>query len=591
VHQQVMEDPSLIPVLRAACARDPIFFVDTFLWTYDPRREDDGYEGGKLPFVLYPFQEDALLEILDAINHHDLLIDKSRDMGASCLCLAAIFFRWLFRSRQSCLVGSRVDEYVDQTDNPKSLFWKLDFYLDGLPYWLRPRGFDSERHRIKRHLLNPENHSVIDGETTTSNFGRGDRRTVIMLDEFAAVDPLVGYEILSSTRDATNCRLFNSTPGRNSGNAHYAMTKRPIRKLRLHWTLHPLKRTGLYTTDERGRLKILEEAGYPEGYKPILDGKTRSPWYDEQCKRASSQSEIARELDIDHGGAAGQFFNPDAIQKKIEECTYSPMLVGELVYDVVTGDPIEFRKDGIGKLRLWCMLNRDGMPICEHRVVIGGDISTGTGASNSCLVVYDEVTLEKLAEYASPYIRPEALAVLAVALARWFKQATRRTPFLIWESNGPGRQFGDKVVDLGYGNIYLRRKDASIKRKVSDIPGWASTKETKLVLLGQYRSAVEHGRIINRSKLALEETLEYVWLPNGTVSHTRSTDREDPSGSNDNHGDRVIADALAYKGIGRYALKIEEESPKIPVGSLAWRRNRKEESNRRPGRYLTEGWR
>jgi hypothetical protein len=149
--------------------------------------------------------------------------------------------------------------------------------------------------------------------------------------------------------------------------------------------------------------------------------------------------------------------------------------------------------------------------------------------------------------------------------------------FLIWESNGPGRQFGAVAMDLGYGNIYLRQRDEAISKNVTDIPGWASTKETKSVLLGAYRSAIESGECVNRSKEALEETLEYVFGPSQTIVHARSENKSDPSSAKSNHGDRAMADALAWKGMETPVQKITEEEEKpIPVGSLAWRNKQRE---------------
>lgn len=63
------------------------FFLNGFGWTYDPRR----HPFAKLPFILYSFQVKAMADLLDVIAKEDLLIEKSRDMGASWLCLGALF--------------------------------------------------------------------------------------------------------------------------------------------------------------------------------------------------------------------------------------------------------------------------------------------------------------------------------------------------------------------------------------------------------------------------------------------------------------------------------------------------------------------
>lgn len=577
VHRRVLEEPDYADIIRDACSKDPLFFLNGFGWTYDPRR----VPFSKLPFILYPFQQDAVMRLINAVGSHDILVEKSRDMGASWICVSALTWCWLFRTGQSFLFVSRVEEYVDAAGNPKSMFWKLDYLLDNLPRWLRPSGYNANDHRRKLHIENPENGSVVDGESTTGNVARGDRRTAILLDEFAAVEQ--GHRVLSSTRDATNCRIFNSTPA-GTNNAFYDMRQSSVEKLRLHWTAHPVKSRGLYTTGSDGKLKVLDEF-YQEGYDPILDGKVRSPWYDNECKRAVNFQEIAQELDIDYAGSGYQFFNASAIQEAIRKYARPPIAIGDLEYDDKTAEQIRFREDGSGSLRLWCLLGKEDSPPIDHKYVVGVDVSAGTGASNSCISIWDSVTAEKVAEYVNSHIRPEDLAKQSVALCRWFGNA-----FLIWESNGPGRQFGSRIMELGYGNVYLRRRDEAISGKVSDIPGWASTRETKKVLIGDYRYAVERGECVNRSKEAMEETLEYVFANDGVPEHSRAIGKGDLTGAKASHGDRVVADALAVKGLGECIKRPVLVEPEIPIGSLAWRNKNREQEKQPLNKELDKTW-
>jgi len=269
--------------------------------------------------------------------------------------------------------------------------------------------------------------------------------------------------------------------------------------------------------------------------------------------------------------------------------------------------PKGFRKDEEGKFHLWFELDKNGNPpndyklkekqtfsifkpdipnIGAHPVVIGVDVSAGTGSSNSALCAWDTVTHEKIAEFVDPYTRPEALAYSAVSLAKWLGNAK-----LIWEQNGPGRQFGSRVSELGYNNIYLRSQDTTIEKKVTKIPGWAPTRESKLLLLGNYRDAIESGSCANRSKIALEETLEYVYGVNGGVEHSRARNKTDPSGAGASHGDRVIADALAWKCIEGFGKgKKEPDMPEAPYGSLQWRINQKKKDKQKKHKLLGKGW-
>ena len=68
-------------------------------------------------------------------------------------------------------------------------------------------------------------------------------------------------------------------------------------------------------------------------------------------------------------------------------------------------------------------------------------------------------TGEKVGEVATSTMRPDKIADLAVALCKLFAGSSERGAFLIWEAPGPGRNFGDRVIELGYNNVYLRHAE------------------------------------------------------------------------------------------------------------------------------------
>ena len=531
------------------CSRDPLFYINTFVFTYDPRRQPSA-----LPFITYEYQDDAILSIEDALGDHDLFIEKSRDMGASWLCIFGFEYRFHFRPLQSFLCVSRKEDLVDKTEDPDCLFWKMDFIHTNQPGWLRPNV-----NRTKLHIYNIENGSTIDGSSTTGDVGRGGRRTAVLLDEFASVDD--GHAVLRATRDTTTCRLFNSTP-KGTGNAFYDMKQTDVAKLRMHWSKHPIKSAGMYIS-ENGSLKLIDTAfTFPADYEFILDGKLRSPWYDGQCKRAAHTMEIAQELDIDYLGSDYQFFDGIVLDRIQKEQVKEPYLVGDLDFDVNTLLPHGFIERDKGPLLLWAYVDAQGNLPEDRNYVLGVDVAAGTGASNSCISITDCKTKEKIGEYAVNKYKPHELAKVAVAMARWLKGSSG-TARLIWEANGPGREFGDTVIELGYRNVYYRVNERSLSKKQSDTPGWFSTKEGKLALLGDYRKALAANEFINRSYQAIREAREYVFTAAGSVDHAGSINTIDPTGARENHGDRVIADALCWRGMKEFhtAAAVEQEIP------------------------------
>jgi hypothetical protein len=185
-------------------------------------------------------------------------------MGVSWSVLSVFLWAWLFWPSFEALAGSRKEDFVDSAD-PGSLFWKLDYALKRMAPWIIPAGFDITKHRTYMNLQNPESGNVITGESANPNFGRGARKTAVLLDEFAFWE--YGEQAWRGLADTTRCRLAVSTPNPQGGQFFKRLRYSGlIDATTLHWRLHPLK----------------DEA-----------------WYEDEHKRRT-QEEIASELDINY---------------------------------------------------------------------------------------------------------------------------------------------------------------------------------------------------------------------------------------------------------------------------------------------------
>jgi len=439
--------------------------------------------------------------------------------------------------------SSHDEDYVDRAGNPKSLFWKLDFLMRHLPSWMVPR---FERARLR--LTNLDNGSTIDGESTTGDVARGDRRTAIALDEFAAFETDAGYRAMASTRDATRSRIFNSTPC-GTGNAFADVARSPgIRQLRLHWSDHPVKAEGLH----------------------YVDGHPRSPWYDRECQRCLSPTEIAQELDISFSGSQSLFFDPARLQEIRGKCV-QPDGRGELEHGPGGCDPTWVPSRN-GKWLLWCGLSADGSPP-PSTYSVGADVASGTGSSNSCLSVLDLRTGKKVAEWAASDVRPDVMAGIAVAACRWFSDDSGVPATLIHEAAGPGRIMGDVAIETGFRNFWMRPLEGMAVRKYSQRIGWFPTRDGKVALWGHYRRLLFEGAIWNPSIDAVNECAEMIYTGGG-VEHVRSIASQDASGARANHGDRATADALAAMALSAGTSPPgRSDREQAPQGTLAARRS------------------
>jgi hypothetical protein len=545
-------------VLRGSCARREagafIQWLGLFAWTFDPRLP----EGQRhQPFVPWPIQVRAGSDIWKAIREgRDVLIDKSRDMGASWLCLAAFAWWWLFVPDTPLLAASRKEDFVDAGGNPDCLFWKIDYLLSRLPSWMRPR---TERRHM--HLANLDNGSVIDGEATNPDLGRGGRRKAILLDEFAAVEN--AGEILAATADATPCRIYNSTPkGRANAFAEVRFSSK-AQVITLHWKEHPVKGKG-------ARLITAP------------DGKQRwtSPWYEAECARRTSRKEVAQEIDIDYLASGDAFFDLDVLQRiRASGQLRPPTAVGDLDFRVDTVSegrsyrlgPVSFRENGGSRrLQIWVPLV-NGRPLQNRRYAGFADIGHGTGSSNSVVKFADVNTREEVCSCATADLSPDAFADFCVALATWL--GGESPAFLGWEANGPGGIFGRRVWRLGYGAV-LGNADLTIPWTPEDSKiGWYSSggpNGQKALLLGELRGALARGELTLHDEATIVEAERYIVYPSGTPGPSDTV--EETEGARAAHGDRVIAAAGLILSMGYCALARKPPPVSPPVNSYAWRR-------------------
>jgi hypothetical protein len=568
-----------------ACKSDPLFFINAFVWQFNPNTI--GTASPELgPFLTWDFQEEAVAVILACIrDRKDLIIEKSREMGASWLCLLIIVWFLLFHPWKKFLLISRNEEAVDRSGDPDCLFWKVDFILDHLPDWLR-RGV------VRRRMgyVNTLNHSSVTGQASTGKAGVGGRATAMFIDEFSQIKD--DYDVLHRTSDTTGCRIFNGTH-LGLDTAFYELAQRPdMRKLRMHWTQHPDKVRGLYHYDDRAKrvLSLDPQFQHAKDFNFVLDGKLRSPWYDEQCRRKGSPRAIAMDLDINPQGSVSQFVDSMVIRTLIERDTCPPYWEGKIDYDheSATPDPLPLVQEPGGLLKLWLIPDADGRPP-RASYAAGTDLAEGTGSTPSCLSMVNSATGEKVLEYADRWIKPEEFAVLVVALCRLFADRQDEPARLAWEMVGPGDRFGTAVIQTGFRNVYYRVNEATVPwlRKTSDVPGWFPTPQNRTRLLGEYRSALYSRQFVNRSEYALKEFTFFRYSVQGHAEYGGSRG-DDYSSGGINHGDIVIADALAWKmraGSGLASVKKKDEPEQPKVGSLAWRRLRNKQRRQAQERW------
>lgn len=571
--QEAERDEGLQRDLLAASRESLLFWVHAFAFARLVQENDDTGKRRQarnpiVPFIPWPIQRDHMTAIETAIDvGEDLLTEKSRDLGSTWQHILVLHHQWLFRDNRLFLEMSRVESDVDGADNPRCLFVKHDIVNQWLPEWMRPPDvLPGQKYRTRMHLVNPLNGSRIDGESSNKAAASGDRRNAILLDEFAKMEN--GERIRTSTADVTPCRLINSTPwGPGTAYSKWRLSGQ-VKVFTLPWWESPEKGRGRYVAKDpdTGRYKI------------------RSPWYDAECERRSPK-EIAQEIDMDHVGSGDMFFDVAPIEQHKRLFARAPLarrnidfrkgVANSAIPEILVRRQLNaVRVDaggGKGKLRLWAAL--PGGRLDQTRTyIVAADISKGQGASNSVLTIYCKETGEKVGEWADANTPPHDFARIACAVCLWVGGATHGgLPLLIWESNGdPGIAFGREVIHtFRYPRPYFDVVIGTGTDKATKRYGFHSSPEKKAALLSTLRTAYSVGGFINHSQEALDEALVYVTYPDGGIGPAYLF--EESSSVRKNHGDRVIADALALWAASN-VRPAKPEGPTPPARSAGWRR-------------------
>lgn len=351
-------------MIMKLCKEDIGYWVNNFIWTYDPRLEE-----GVIPFILYPRQEKLIMELERSLNltrggsKVNMLLDKPRGVGATWAIMVWILHHWLFDDF-SVRVGSRKEDYVDKRGEPDTLFSKFDFVLDRLPRWMLPIGFDMGRHRSSMLLVNPKNGNSISGESANINFGRGGRKSVIVFDELAFWE--WAKSSWESAGEATNFRLAMSTPPENGRDSHWYKLLKGV----------------------RGEVKVFE---FDWRDVPTRDEK----WLREQ-RLSKSEEEFAREvLKSFEGTTEGKVYAKDLILADIGEYKYNPKLPLFVSWD--------YGLDGVGLIWYQKNFELDKVYIIDSYYnfdkVIDFYFPFITGVVVSGLFEYTEEELKKIKEH------------------------------------------------------------------------------------------------------------------------------------------------------------------------------------------------
>jgi hypothetical protein len=598
LRRRAAADDGFRRAMLTAAKHDFLWWLNSWCWLFEPRpRIVNGRKlPNMIPFITWQHQDPVILSIRKNIGHEDITLEKARGEGASWIGVLLAVHDFLFDPMSAIGVSSRTEAAMDNSEDPDSLMWKMDWELSKLPKWMVPK---YERNQTKHTFYNPANHSTIAGYAATGDMGSGGRKKWWLMDELAKFPREPAYDAMASTQHVTNSRFVPSTP-KGSAGAFYDLTHEPssIIKLVLDWKDNPTRNRGLYDFRD-GKPVAIDPVNNPlapaydppnkqtldlfsrlrkKGFK--LEGRQRSPWYDHECDRpGATPQNIAQELDRDYGGSMHRVFGAEftaAAQKHVRP----PLTRGILSYHPETLEP-EFEISEDGPVKIWLPLDNNNKPPA-HPYVLGADVATGLGGSytsNSSVTAIDQVTMEQVVEITANTIPPADFADLCMALGKWLYDA-----YLAAEANGPGAGFIKRVLDKRYHNLYHRPILYKRGRKKTKEVGWWTDTKSKEAMFGELSRSVKAGEVQLHSAELVAECGQYVYI-NGKIEHVLGVSTDDDSSKGTAHGDRVIGCGVCLmaardRPLGSAALKEQLIGDPKP-GTMAYRDKEYQDTQKR----------
>ena len=470
------------------CATSPQYFMKKYCLISHPKK-------GKIPFMLYPFQDDCLTEFMG--NRYNIIL-KSRQLGLSTLSAAYALWNMLFREDFQVLV------IATGKDVAKNMITKIRIMYQNLPTWLRLIAEEDNKLSL---VLN--NGSRVVAISSAPERARSEALSLLIIDEAAFVDRMVEIWTAAQQTLATggDCILLSTPNG--MGNWFHTMwldaeeKSNGFNTIKLHWSVHP----------ERDQ-----------------------SWRDEQDKKLGMRK-AAQECDADFLTSGNALINMDILQYYKQTFAQEPQ-----------------EKRSVDKgLWIW------EYPDYTRPYVITADVARGDGGDYSACHVFDLEHMRQVAEYKGKITTRDygrMLAALGVEYNNAMIVVERENvgwdtiqelidiayPNLFYSSN-----------DLQYVDVHKQMTNKIYSQEKKLKPGFATTSRNRSLIINKVERYFEEvsmdtgeASLIVRSMRLLNELETFIWKDGKAQAQ---------SGRND---DLVMALAI-FLWVRDTALKLRQE--------------------------------
>jgi len=421
--------------------KDPVYFTTNYCRISHPQR-------GLIPFKAYDYQEELLRYFSD---YRFNIILKARQLGISTITAAYVAWLMLFHRDKNILV------VATKLQTATNLVKKVKAIIKHLPDWMRI----SEIVVDNRTSFELSNGSQIKGSSTSSDAGRSEALSLLVVDEAAHVEKLSElWTALYPTLSTGGRCIALSTPNGVGNWFHQNCVEAEAGTNAFHmttllWDVHPDR-----------------------------DKK----WFDKETKNMSKR-QIAQELECNFNVSGETVIHPDDIQWYLER-TVAP------VY-----------RTGFDR-NYWIWKKYDA----EKAHLIVADVARGDGKDNSAFHIFELETMEVVGEYIGKPT-PDDFADILYTVAGEYGN-----PMLVIENNNIGYAVLKKLLDKGYHNLYHSAKGdhhyvdpVAAQWQSNVIPGFTTSSKTRPLIVAKMEEFMRNKLIKINSNRLLSEMKTFIW--------------------------------------------------------------------------------
>lgn len=294
--------------------------------------------GGKIPFDLFDFQEEAIK--MFETNQYNIVL-KARQLGLSTTIAGLALHKMVFMEDANILIIA-----IDQKTS-KNLLHKIKVMYRNLPKWMQVKIVSDNKHSFEL-----ANGCIVKAVAATDSAARSESLTMLIIDEAAFID--LADDIWTAASPALSASggkaVILSTPN-GVGNFFHEMWQKAL-------------------SGENGFNPII----LPWNVRPDRN----QAWYENECRVLNNdRRRIAQELECNFNASGETFIDPEVINWYLKHRVKEPML----------------RRGFDGNLWVW----EEANPAATY--VVSADVARGDGSDYSACHVFDVDTMEQVAEY------------------------------------------------------------------------------------------------------------------------------------------------------------------------------------------------